>query len=176
LNAIASHISPEDVLLDVDVADKAALFELIGRHLQDEAGVPQHVIVHCLARREQAMSTAVGEGLAIPHARIEGLARIHVLYARLRVPIPFRAPDAKPVSDILALLVPSPGTDEHLRLLADATQMFSDPQFRAQLRTSIDPREVFRLLCAWSETAPADQEESGDPSLSTSVPPADAVS
>jgi len=162
LNAIATYLTPQDVLLNVDVSDKTGLFNAIGRHLHDEHGVQQHVIAQGLARREQAMPTGIGEGLAIPHARIEGLARIHVIYARLTAPMPFGARDGKPVSDILALLVPSPGTDEHLRLLADATRMFSDSKFRARLRVSNDPDEVFQLFSAWTESPSTEFERTGE--------------
>jgi PTS system nitrogen regulatory IIA component len=157
MNAIASFMGPQNVLLDLRVANKVELFDAVARHIERESGVPQHLIVHCLSRREQAGSTGLGEGLAIPHARIEGLARIQALYVRLKSPIPFGATDGRPVSDVLVLLVPYPASDEHLRLLAEASQMFSDPRFREHLRASIHPDGVARLFAAWPDITPDDE-------------------
>jgi PTS system nitrogen regulatory IIA component len=157
LNAIASFMGQQNVLLDLDVANKVDLFDAVGRHVERESGVPQHLIVRCLSRREQAESTGLGEGLAIPHARIEGLAWIQALYVRLKSPIPFDAPDGSPVSDVLVLLVPAPATDEHLRLLAEASQMLSDQRFRERLRASVHPEEVVRLFSAWPDATRADE-------------------
>jgi len=159
LNIIARYLLPEDVCLDIQVGDKHALFEAIGRHMQREHGLSQHQIAHCLLRREQAASTAVGEGVAIPHARIEGLGPIRAAYMRLETPIPFGAPDRRPVSDVLVLLVPYPAADEHLQLLAAATRLFSDGHFRTRLHASRDPVEAARLFVEWpeppAEAAPA---------------------
>src|SRR2546430_791404 len=156
MNAIASFMGPQNVLLELDVANKVDLFDAVARHVEREAGVPQHLIAHCLARREQAGSTGLGEGVAIPHARIEELARIQALYARLKSPVPFAAADRKPVTDVLVLLVPYPASDEHLELLAEASRMFSDPRFRERLRAGVHPQEVARLFAAWPDTTPGD--------------------
>jgi len=152
LNTIARYLLPQDVCLDFEVADKNALFEAIGHHMQREHGLPQHQIAHCLSRREQAGGTGVGEGVAIPHARIEGLGPIRAAYVRLVTPISFGAADGRPVSDVVVLLVPYPAADEHLQLLAETTRMFSDARFRASLHASRDPQEVARLFSQWPQS------------------------
>jgi PTS system nitrogen regulatory IIA component len=148
VKAIAAHLLPQDILLGVDAVDREQLFALIGRHMRACHGLDEHFVAHCLSRREQAGSTALGLGVAIPHARIDGLERVRVIYARLRAPIPFAAPDNLPVSHVLVLLVSHPATDEHLRLLADAAQMFADRRFREQLSAATDLREVARLFAS----------------------------
>jgi PTS system nitrogen regulatory IIA component len=153
LNAIARYLSPRDIYLDLDVANKGRLFDAIGRHMQTEHALQQDWVVLSLSRREQAASTALGEGVAIPHARVSGLDRIHAVYARLKSPIAFDAPDGRPVSDVLVLLVPSPAADEHLRILAEAAHMFSDRRFRKQLRASTDPQQVVQLFATWPGVA-----------------------
>ncbi|MGV0976783.1 MAG: PTS sugar transporter subunit IIA [Azonexus sp.] len=94
-------------------------------------------------------STALGEGVAISHARIKDLRRIQLAYIRLRQPIPFDAPDDKPVSDILVILVPKEATEEHLRILSEVTQMFSDRQFRQKLRQCGEAGETKQLFDDW---------------------------
>src|SRR5450631_504492 len=74
----------------------------------------------------QTGSTALGAGFAIPHARINGIARPLTLFMRTRLPVAFDAPDGKPVSDLLAIMVPADGAKEdHLQLLALVARLFS---------------------------------------------------
>jgi PTS system nitrogen regulatory IIA component len=75
-------------------------------------------------------------------------------FVRTRFAIPFDAPDGKPVSVFLGLIVPNKATERHLQLLATAAGMLSDRTFRDKLRTSTDPGTVRELLAAWPD-APA---------------------
>jgi len=149
LNTIAELLQTEDIVLDLDVATKSQLFEEIGRHMEGRHGMPQAWVVLSLSRREEVGSTGLGEGVAIPHARIKDLDRIQMAYLRLASPIPFAAPDGKPVSDILVLLVPKQATEEHLSILADATRMFSDARFRERLHLCKDSSAVLQLFATW---------------------------
>ena len=115
--------------------------------------MPKDWVAVSLSRREQVSSTGLGEGFAIPHARVKDLDRIQVAYVRMKSPIPFGAADGKPVSDILVLLVPKQSADEHLTILADATRMFSDRRFREQLQRCGTPQEVLQLFGAWSTSS-----------------------
>jgi PTS system nitrogen regulatory IIA component len=146
MNTIADLLLPEDILLDVDVSGKQPLFEEIGRHMERVHAMPQAWVVSSLDRREKAGSTGVGEGVAIPHARVKNLDRILAAYMRLKTPIFFDAPDDRPVSDVLVLLVPQQAADEHLMILADAMQMFSSHRFRKRLHLCNNPQEVKRLF------------------------------
>ncbi len=146
LSTISKHLWPEDILLDIDVSSKGQLFDEIGRHMEREHGLSREWVAAGLSRREQVGSTGLGEGIAIPHARVEDLKRIQVAYLRLKKPIPYDAPDGRPVSDVLVLLVPIRATEEHLRILADATQIFADSQLRDQLHSCRHALEVKSLF------------------------------
>lgn len=149
MSTIADLISSEDILLDVSVSGKSNLLEEIGRHMERQHSMPQAWVTAALSRREQVGSTGLGDGVAIPHARVKNLDRIQVAYLRLEAPIPFDSPDGKPVSDILVLLVPTQAAEEHLKILADATRMFSAKPFRERLQHCGNPLEVKRLFGAW---------------------------
>jgi len=149
LNTISDLLRTEDILFDLVVASKSQLFEEIGRHMEGQHGMPQSWVVLSLSRREEVGSTGLGDGVAIPHARIKDLDRIQIAYIRLSSAIPFDAPDGKPVSDIVVLLVPKQATEEHLRILAEATQMFSDQGFRERLRSSANAPEAKKQFDAW---------------------------
>ena len=149
MSTIAKLLSTKDIRLDMEIASRDRLLQEIARHMEHEYGMPQEWVFQSLSRREKIGSTALGEGVAIPHARIKDLQRIQLAYIRLRQPIPFDAPDDKPVSDILVILVPKEATEEHLRILSEVTQMFSDPQFRQQLRNCGEAGETKRLFDGW---------------------------
>lgn len=149
MSTIAELLLPEDICLDMDVADKRQLLDEIGQRMQRLHDLPQDWVIQSLSRREQVGSTGVGEGVAIPHARVQGLERIQVSYIRLRHPIPYGAPDKKPVTHVLVLLVPKPAAEEHLVILAEAARMFADARFRSNLCTCAEPQAVRALFSDW---------------------------
>jgi nitrogen PTS system EIIA component len=146
MNAVAQYLLPQDVCLDLEVANKRQLFHAIGQHMHREHSLSPDDVVLNLSRREQAGSTGLGEGVAIPHARVIGLDRIYALYAHLKSPIPYDSPDGRPVSYVLVLLVPRPATEEHLAILADAVHALSDRRFRKRLRATNDPRDIVEVF------------------------------
>ena len=104
--------------------------------------------------REQLGSTSVGHGVAIPHARMSQCVAAVAVFVRTKSAIPFDAPDGKPVSVFLGLIVPNKANERHLQLLATAAGMLSDRSFRDKLKTCTDPSAVRELLAAWPDTAP----------------------
>lgn len=118
---VAEWLAPDDILLDVavrnvDHAITTAAGRIAERHRLDAAP-----IARALARREQVGSTGIGQGVALPHARIGGIDRPLLLFMRAEMAIDFAAPDGKPVGLILVILVPADGDpEEHLQLLATA--------------------------------------------------------
>jgi len=148
-NAVANLLSPKDIILDLVVTGKSELLDEIGQHMEWAHGIPREPVVRGLAHRERIGSTALGQGIAIPHARITELDHIQLAYLRLKLPIPFDAPDGKLVSDVLVILVPKLATEEHLRILAETSQMFSDPHFRELLHLCAHPTEVKHLFTSW---------------------------
>jgi glutathione synthase/RimK-type ligase-like ATP-grasp enzyme/mannitol/fructose-specific phosphotransferase system IIA component (Ntr-type) len=131
---IATWLQPQQILIDVDVRDRTHALEIVGAQIGREHGLKPEPIFRALWRREQAASTGLGEGFAIPHARIDGIPRPLTLFIRTKVAIEFDAPDRKPVSQLLAIMVPADGAkDDHLQLLALVAQLFSDRDFRKQL-------------------------------------------
>ncbi|WP_232833625.1 PTS sugar transporter subunit IIA [Paraburkholderia kururiensis] len=159
---LARLLSPARVLLDLDIADRETLFARLGELAEHKAGLPADTVTAALAAREAMGSTGLGQGVAVPHGQVKGLREAVALYARLATPIAFDAPDAKPVRDVVMLLVPEWATSTHLHLLADVAQRFCDQRFRAQLHACADPTAVCRLF------AGAYEQRSGTKPASTS--------
>jgi PTS system nitrogen regulatory IIA component len=148
-NVLARLLAPEDILLDVQATTRDRVFAEVGRLIGARHGLREQDIVAGLVEREAHGSTALGQGVAIPHARVNGLAQPILAFVRTRLAIPFDAPDAKPVSSLLVLLVPERATDAHLALLAQAASMFCDKTFRDQLSASVTARDVVATFAAW---------------------------
>ncbi len=114
-------------------------------------GLSEPVILESLTVREQMGSTGVGHGFAIPHARMSQCATATAALVRTKYAIPFDAPDGRPVSVFLGLIVPHKANEAHLQLLATAAGMFSDRGLRDQLRSGTDPNALRETIAAWPD-------------------------
>ena len=153
VNPIGELLALDDVRLDLDVSTKAQLLEQVAALLATRHGLSKTLVLESLTVREQLGSTGVGHGVAIPHARMNQCAVPAAAFVRTKVAIPFDAPDGKPVSVFLGLIVPNKANERHLQLLATAAGMLSDRIFREKLKTSTDPRMVRELLAAWPDAS-----------------------
>lgn len=110
-----------------------ALFERIGR-VAESRGTPSAAeIAMRLLKRHLRRSTALGRGVALPHAEVRGLRWPIAVFVRLRHGIDMNAHDGDPVSEVLALLVPRPATAAHAELLAELTGLLVSASFRERL-------------------------------------------
>jgi nitrogen PTS system EIIA component len=150
MNQIAELLPAANVLLDVDAASKARLFDALGALFETNAGLARKLVVDSLGAREKLGSTGLGQGVAIPHGRIKGLATAQGAFARLKSPIAFDAPDGKPVAQVFVLLVPEHATEKHLQLLSELAQMFSEKPFREQLAAAADAASLHALFRDWT--------------------------
>ena len=145
---IAAWLQPQSILLDIDVPDRESALERAAGEIGRVNAIDPAPLFRALCRRELSGSTALGDGFAIPHARMVGIPRPLTMFLRTRQPVPFHAPDAKPVSDLLVIMVPADGENEdHLQLLALVAELFQDRSFRAGLHVSSDhdaAAQVFR--------------------------------
>jgi nitrogen PTS system EIIA component len=158
MNLLGELLAPDDIHLDLDVSNEAQLLELIAGFLASRHGLSKTFILESLTAREQLGSTGVGHGVAIPHARMSQCATAAGVFVRTKTPIAFDAPDGKPVSVFLGLIVPNKANERHLQLLATAAGMLSDRTFRDKLKTCTDPSAMRDLLAAWPD-APATQRQ-----------------
>jgi nitrogen PTS system EIIA component len=149
MNQIAELLPAANVVLDADVADKAALFARVGAMFESNSRISAATVANSLAAREKLGSTGLGQGIAIPHGRLRGLSEAQGAFLRLAKPISFEAPDGKPVSQVFVLLVPEHATDQHLQLLSELAQMFSERPFRDRLASAADADELCALIGEW---------------------------
>lgn len=133
----------------LEVADKPALIAALAAMLstseEDVSGIRAALIA-----REELGSTGLGRGVAIPHGRSETLDQPRAAFVRLARPIEFGSLDARPVDLVAALLVPSHFTDQHLQLLAELAEMFSDAGLTDDLRKAPDASVLRAKLAEFS--------------------------
>jgi PTS system nitrogen regulatory IIA component len=153
MNQIAALLPASNIVVDLDVATKTQFFAAIGAVFERSSGLPQAHVAASLAAREKLGSTGLGQGIAIPHGRIHGLGDALGAYARLVAPVPFDAPDGKPVQQLFVLLVPEHATDQHLQLLSELAQMFSERAFRERLSVAPDTQTVADVFRGWKSAA-----------------------
>ncbi len=149
MNLIGQILLPENVLLDADSTSKKRVFERVGILYENTRQISRSQVFDSLFAREKLGSTGLGHGVAIPHGRIKGLRDATAAFIKTQTPIPFEAPDGQPVNLIFVLLVPERATDQHLQLLSELAQMFSDKTFREQLQNSNDPTFIHQMFTDW---------------------------
>lgn len=143
--ALRHLLSAERIAILVEPRDRAAVLDAAARLLAESAPASSQrdasptlvrIIGEGLREREQLASTAIGHGVAIPHARIADIDEGRCAFLRLAHPIDFNAADGRPVDLVIALAVPEHHVQQHLELLADLAASFADPGYRAELRAA----------------------------------------
>jgi PTS system nitrogen regulatory IIA component len=145
-NTIAGLLDEDHILVGVDVTDRESLFMRVAQFVEARDGLAAESVMASLNAREALGSTALGQGVAVPHGQIKGLQQALALYVRPVSPIPFDAPDDRPVSDLVMLFVPEWANMTHLLLLAEVAERFCDQRFRDQLRVCGDPLSIRQLF------------------------------
>lgn len=140
-------LSPERIRCGVHVTSKKRSLEVLSTLLtQTEDEPAQRTVFEHLIGRERLGSTGLGRGVALPHARVDGIADARGALIKLDQSIDFDAIDKQPVDLLFALVVPKHFTDEHLRILAALAELFSDHVFCERLRSSQSAEELYRHI------------------------------
>lgn len=144
-------------LLDIDriscdhhAASKKRVLEQLSRLIADsQTDLSQIQVFDSLISRERLGSTGFGHGVAIPHGRVKDNSKTIAAMVKLQEGVDYDAVDNQPVDLFFALLVPENSTEEHLQLLAQLAEMFSDREFIAKLRASADAQTLLDILKTW---------------------------
>lgn len=146
MSQITPLLATENIVLDLDVSSKKRVFEHVGLLFENNQGIASSTVFDSLFAREKLGSTGLGQGIAIPHGRIKGLKRAIGAFLRLAAPVPFDSPDGKPVSLLFVLLVPEQATEQHLQILSELAERFSDPSCREGLSKAHSADEIRTLF------------------------------
>jgi nitrogen PTS system EIIA component len=148
---IREFLDRTDIIPQLFSTDKTQALRELSRRASTALGIPQETIFGPIAAREKLGSTGLGQGFALPHARIEGLNRFYGLFARLGRPIPFEAADEKPVDLIFFLLIPANSVVNYVTVLASIARRIRDQDIAKRLRMANDPAVLHALLTSGPE-------------------------
>ncbi|MBE0475333.1 PTS sugar transporter subunit IIA [Rhodoferax sp.] len=149
MNRLASILSAEHVVVQVDVSSKKRAFEEVGLLFENLHGLSRALVTDSLFSRERLGSTGLGHGVAIPHGRIKGLKAPMAAVFQLAQPIGFDSPDEQAVGLMIFLLVPEAATQKHLEILSEIAEMLSDATLREQLLTIKDADALYLRIVNW---------------------------
>ncbi len=113
---------------------------------QQDVDVKYQYILDSLQMREKIGSTALGYGVAIPHARVKGILKPTCAVLSLKTPINFSTSEEKMVDLIFGLIVPEDYVEEHLQLLAGITEKLRESEFRDSLRSCDESQLLYQRL------------------------------
>ena len=131
----ADFLTTDRINCQSTAASKKRVLEELGGLLAASAeGLAKDRVFDKLLERERLGSTGLGQGIALPHARIKGVEDARGALIQLQSGIDFDAIDDQPVNIVFGLLVPEEATQEHLELLAKLATIFSDTDFCNSLR------------------------------------------
>src|SRR5215831_14659314 len=133
---IKEFLSPADTNVEVRAPDKTRLLQELSRRAAASLDLPPEQISAEILKREELGSTGTGGGVAIPHARIQGLNRPFGILARLNKPIDFEAIDGRPVDLLFFLLLPANPAGEGIQALASVARKLREPGCLRRLRSA----------------------------------------
>lgn len=129
---------------------KKQLLQLLAEKAAAQTGLPERLIFDTILQRERLGSTGVGNGIAIPHGKLNGVDRIFGVFARLETPVDFDSLDDQPVDLVFLLLAPEGAGADHLKALSRIARQLRDPETVAKIRATRDASAIYALL---SQTA-----------------------
>jgi len=131
---IGELLADGGVVLRSGASSKRQALHTVAEAASQALGLPESRIMEALLEREALGSTGLGSGVAIPQARVEGIARVTAGFVRLETPVAYGAVDDRPVDLLFALFAPPRDGAEHLRALAAVSRALRSPEMREQLR------------------------------------------
>jgi len=158
--ALGDFLNDARVVIDLDVASRKRLFERMAKLVAArEDGPGLDSVLRALTQREKLGCTGIGNGIALPHGRMDGFKEPRIAVARLKSAIQYDAPDGAPVWLAVCLLAPVDANGIHLRLLAALAERFNSPAFRESLLRARSAAE----LASYFRDAPAGENANGAP-------------
>jgi PTS system nitrogen regulatory IIA component len=139
-------LKPEAVRILSGATSKKRLMQELGFIVEAAYGVPHSRAVEALLERESLGPTGVGNGVALPHARIDGLDQVVGVLTLLEKPINFDSVDRQPVDLAFALFAPEDAGVEHLKALALVSRTLRDTSLCAKLRANTDPMTLYTIV------------------------------
>ncbi len=139
-------LTPGAVRVVSQLTSKKRLFQELGEVVAQAYKLSAASAIDGLQERESLGPTGVGHGIALPHARLEGLDRIVGVFIRMERPLDYDSPDRQPVDLVFGLFAPKESGVDHLKALALVSRTMRDAGICAKLRANSDPAKLYAIL------------------------------
>jgi len=139
-------LTPDSVINGLRVTSKKQVLQDLSERSAALTGLAGREVLDTMLARERLGTTGVGQGIAIPHGRMESLDRIYGLFARLSTPVDFESLDEQPVDLIFMLLAPDGAGADHLKALAKISRLLRDKSICTKLRGCDSSDALYALL------------------------------
>ena len=139
-------VAPNAILPALKVNNKKQALQEIAARAAVLTGQNERAIFETLMQREKLGSTAVGNGIAIPHGKMPHLTRLFGLFARLDRAIDFEALDGQPVDILFLLLAPEDAGADHLKALARIARVLREPGLIERIRAARDADALYAIV------------------------------
>ena len=145
---IKDFLAPTDVIFDMRATDKDQLLRELSQRAAAALGLDAGLVTTEILKREELGSTGMGEGIAIPHARIKNLKKPFGILVRLKKAIDFAAIDEKPVDLLFLLLLPDAAEGDQLNALASAARRLRNPTTASSIRSARGGADAYEAITA----------------------------
>lgn len=153
---MAGLVSEDHTLLGLRGDNKRQVLQRLAEVAATATGLDAERLLEALLQREDLGTTGLGDGVAIPHARVAELAALTGFFARLAEPVDFEALDGEAVDLIFLLLAPASAGADHLKALARIARLMRDSELCEALRTAATAQATHDLLTGGGTTPPRD--------------------
>ena len=142
----ASLISPDNIIAKLTATSKKQILRELSRRAGTVTGEPERAIFDVLMERERLGTTGIGNGIAIPHGKLQSLKEIHGLFARLEKPVDYQSIDEQPVDLIFLILAPESAGADHLKALARISRVLRNSNICTELRSTDTVGSLYSIL------------------------------
>jgi len=143
---ISELMSQECVVTGIKANSKRQVLQELAKKASEVTGLNERTIFDIILERESLGTTGVGNGVAIPHGRVDKIKKVHGIFAKLDNAIDFESVDSKPVDLVFMLLAPEAAGADHLKALAKVSRTVKDEATRNSIRASNDIEAIYALL------------------------------
>jgi PTS system nitrogen regulatory IIA component len=144
---VTDFLGPDMIVAELRADTKAGVLTELATHLADRfPGVDGPTLRRVLEERELLASTAIGDGIAIPHGKLDAVGRLVGVLGRARPGIEFESIDGKPTHLVFMLVAPASSTGVHLKALARLSRLFREADFRERLMQAPDAAAMYQVI------------------------------
>ena len=143
---LSEFINKDSIFLDVHAESQKNVFKILGNIFSKKNKTLSSLIIDKLNERERLGSTSVGNGIAIPHTKIDGINETQVIFLKLKDGVDFSASDGKKIDLVFSIIAPENSESDHLLIISSISNFIRKKQKIERLRGSTNMEEILFLF------------------------------